>query len=202
MDITVRFILHGPWLKDDIVPPNPVITVSRTNVANRIALVIDVRVGLSNRKGHAKTPFGSEEALGVSHAMHCSIVGTCLSTIELRKIIARVKGHDLKGSLGPDIHEEAVLVAGHQDVAARLLQKALDRRYEATIKRFSRAKDVDEVRGFGTNARQWRYSGRLLGAPDAPATTQEMKSRPSATSTCSPTWLEPPIVPTSGVSPR
>jgi hypothetical protein len=58
--------------------------------------------------------------------MHCSIVGTCLSTLELRKLIAKVKGHDLKGFSDLDIHEEAVLVAGHQGAAARLLQKALD----------------------------------------------------------------------------
>ena len=66
--------------------------------------------------------------------MHCSIVGTCLSTMELRKIIAKVTGHDLKGLSDLAIHEEAVLVAGHQGTAARLLHKALDRRYEATLK--------------------------------------------------------------------
>ena len=61
--------------------------------------------------------------------------------MELRKIIAKVKGHDLKGFSDLTIHEEAVLVAGHQGTAARLLHKALDRRYEATIKRFNRAQE-------------------------------------------------------------
>jgi hypothetical protein len=75
--------------------------------------------------------------------MHCPIVGTCLSTMELRKIIAKVKGHGVKGLSDLEVHEEAVLVAGHQGASARLLQKALDRRYEATIKRFSRAQIVD-----------------------------------------------------------
>src|ERR1700752_2580552 len=87
-------------------------------------------------------------------SMHCSIVGTCLSTTELRKIIAKVKGHDLKCFSDLGIHEEAVLVAGHQGAAARLLQKALDRRHETTIKRFSRAQNVDEVRGLWNDARR------------------------------------------------
>ena len=109
-------------------------------------------------------------------SMHCSIVGTCLSTLELRKIIAKVKGHDLKGFSDLAIHEEAVLVAGHQGAAARLLQKALDRRYEATIKRFSRAQNADEMRGLWDDARR---NGEIPGAYWAllthPATTQELR---------------------------
>jgi hypothetical protein len=108
--------------------------------------------------------------------MHCSIVGTCLNTMELRKIIAKVKGHDLKGFSDLAIHEEAVLVAGHQGAAARLLHKALDRRYEATIKRFNRAQNADEVRSLWDEARR---SGEIPGAYWAllthPATTQELK---------------------------
>jgi hypothetical protein len=95
--------------------------------------------------------------------------------MELRTIIAKVKGHDLKGLSDLTIHEEAVLVAGHQGSAARLLQKALDRRYEATIKRFHRAKDADEVRGLWDEARR---SGDIPGAYWAllthPATTQAL----------------------------
>ena len=108
--------------------------------------------------------------------MHCSIVGTCLNTLELRKIIAKVKGHDLKGLSDLAIHEEAVLVAGHQGTAARLLHKALDRRYEATLKRFNRVQNVDEVRGLWIDARR---SDDIPGAYWAllthPATTQELR---------------------------
>jgi Uncharacterized protein conserved in bacteria (DUF2325) len=107
--------------------------------------------------------------------MQCSIVGTCLSTMELRKLMAKVKGHDLKGFSDLIIHEEAVLLAGHQGAAARLLQKALDRRYEATIKRFNRAEDADEVRRLWDEARR---GGEIPGAYWAllthPATTQEL----------------------------
>jgi hypothetical protein len=78
--------------------------------------------------------------------LYCSIVGTCLSTTELRKVVAKFKGHELKGFSELAIHEEAVKAAGHHDVAGRLLHKALDRCHEATIKRFHKAQDIDAVR--------------------------------------------------------
>jgi hypothetical protein len=78
--------------------------------------------------------------------LYCSIIGTCLSTTELRKAVAKFKGHELKGLSDLAIHEEAVKAAAHHDVAGRLLQKALDRRHEATIKRFHKAQDIDAVR--------------------------------------------------------
>ena len=78
--------------------------------------------------------------------LYCSIVGTCLSTTELRKVVAKFKGHELKGSSDLAIHEEAVKAAAHHDVASRLLHKALDRRHEATIKRFHKVQDMEAVR--------------------------------------------------------
>jgi hypothetical protein len=59
--------------------------------------------------------------------------------------------------------------------AARLLQKALDRRYEATIKRFSRAQNVDEVRGLWDDARR---SGDIPGAYWALLTHPAMPQEP------------------------
>src|SRR5215510_7549834 len=107
--------------------------------------------------------------------LYCSIVGTCLSTTELRKAVAKFKGHELKGFSELAIHEEAVKAAGHHDVAGKLLHKALDRRYEATIKRFSKAKDMHEVRRFWDEA---RHSGDIPGAYWAllthPASTDEI----------------------------
>jgi hypothetical protein len=72
-------------------------------------------------------------------------VGTCLSTTELRKIVVKFKGHEIKGLSDLAIDEEAVKAAGHHDVAGRLLHKALDRRHEATIKRFHKAQDDTEA---------------------------------------------------------
>jgi uncharacterized protein DUF2325 len=78
--------------------------------------------------------------------LYCSIVGTCLSTTELRKVVAKFKGHELKGFSDLAVHEEAVKAAAHHDTASRLLHKALDRRHAATIKRFYKAQDTEAVR--------------------------------------------------------
>jgi hypothetical protein len=93
--------------------------------------------------------------------LYCSIVGTCLSTTELRKVVAKFKGHELKGFSELAIHEEAVKAAAHHDVAGRLLHKALDRRHEATIKRFHKAQDTDAVRLLWEEAQR---SGDIPGA--------------------------------------
>ena len=93
--------------------------------------------------------------------LYCSIVGTCLSTSELRKVVAKFKGHELKGFSDLAIHEEAVKAAAYHDVAGRLLHKALDRRHEATIKRFHKAQDIEAVRHLWEEALR---SGDIPGA--------------------------------------
>jgi hypothetical protein len=159
------------------VPPNTVITPSRINVIEAPPAALRFRLSSRQSAEPFESPSGQRRKLWeFSTSMHCSIVGTCLNTLELRKIIAKVKGHDLKGFSDLTIHEEAVLVAGHQGAAAKLLQKALDRRYGATIKRFNRAQNVDEVRSLWDDARR---NGDIPGAYWAllthPATTQELR---------------------------
>jgi Uncharacterized protein conserved in bacteria (DUF2325) len=159
------------------VPPNPAIAKLRINVIDVPPASLMSWPSTRPSAGPFASPGGQRRKLWeFSTSMHCSIVGTCLSTLELRKIIAKVKGHDLKGFSDLIVHEEAVLVAGHQGAAARLLQKALDRRYEATIKRFNRAQNVEEVHSLWDDARR---SGDVPGAYWAllthPATTQELR---------------------------
>jgi hypothetical protein len=156
--------------------PNTVSTLPRTNAVDAPPAPFRSRLSSRESTGPFESPGGQRRKLWeFSTSMHCSIVGTCLSILELRKIIAKVKGHDLKSLSDLSLHEEAVLVAGHQGAAAKLLQKALDRRYEVTIKRFDRAKDVDEVRGLWEEARR---SGDIPGAYWAllthPAKTQAL----------------------------
>src|SRR3978361_427310 len=59
--------------------------------------------------------------------LHCSIIGTCLSTAEPRqgpkKAVVAVQG-----CTDHDLHGVAVTYAGRHDSAARLLHKALDHR--------------------------------------------------------------------------
>lgn len=65
--------------------------------------------------------------------LHCSVIGTCLSTTELRKLMARFI--DVGSADDLDVHHEAVRLASRNPDVARALGKALDRRHEASLRR-------------------------------------------------------------------
>lgn len=76
--------------------------------------------------------------------IHCSVIGTCLSTHELRRLVPRYVDIDRKEATDLEIHHAAVeLAAGGP--GAKALNKALDARYEAVIRRFQQAKTADEL---------------------------------------------------------
>ena len=79
--------------------------------------------------------------------LHCSIVGTCLRTTELRKIVAKCQEFSLKDLSDLTVHEVAVRTARYHNTSGRLLHKAFDRRHEASIKRFNKAQDTHKVSG-------------------------------------------------------
>lgn len=85
----------------------------------------------------------------LSNHLHCSIVGTCLSTAELRQVLAKT-GPAADGASEHDLHRRGVTLASQRDGAAKLLHKALDRKHRAAIARFDKASTVDEVHG------EWR----------------------------------------------
>src|SRR5262249_11718763 len=72
--------------------------------------------------------------------LHCAIIGTCLSTAELRHIVAKVETGAATAS-DHDLHMRGVAMAGRREAGARLLQKALDRKHHAAIARFAKAMD-------------------------------------------------------------
>src|SRR5471030_1144035 len=77
----------------------------------------------------------------------CSIVGTCLTTAELRKLMPRHAAHlDRKQASDLDIHHAAVELASDGGAAAKELHKALDTRHALTIKRFKAAADETTLR--------------------------------------------------------
>jgi hypothetical protein len=73
--------------------------------------------------------------------LHCSIIGTCLTPGELRRLLLRLKvvGADTAGD--HDAHILGVLLAGRPKEGAKLLQKALDRRHRTALNRFAKAPD-------------------------------------------------------------
>jgi len=92
--------------------------------------------------------------------LHCSIVGTCLSTGELRQIVTKL-GLATPSSTDHELHGTAVLLASRHDAAAKRLHKALDQRHRLAINRFAKAATETEVRAL------WRESVRQGDIPGA-----------------------------------
>jgi hypothetical protein len=73
--------------------------------------------------------------------LHCSVIGTCLSTGELRKLVPKFTDLDRHHASDLDIHHAAVELAIQGGAAAKALNKALDERYAGAIRRFDAARD-------------------------------------------------------------
>lgn len=71
--------------------------------------------------------------------LHCSIIGTCLSTAELRRLLAKLAVPGAAAASDHDLHALGVTLAGRREDGARLLHKALDRTHRGAIARFARA---------------------------------------------------------------
>ena len=77
--------------------------------------------------------------------LHCSIVGTCLSTSELRQTLRKI-GLPTDGFSDHDLHGVGVTLAGRHDPAGRLLNKALDHRHKLAVSQFAKATTEEGVR--------------------------------------------------------
>jgi hypothetical protein len=82
----------------------------------------------------------------ISPALHCSIIGTCLTAGELRQFLAKFEDMDAGTATDHALHSRGVRAAGQHDAAGKLLHKLLDNRHDNAIKRFSKASTSAEVR--------------------------------------------------------
>jgi hypothetical protein len=85
--------------------------------------------------------------------LHCSIIGTCLTTGELRQVLRKF------GLAGPhcsdhDLHHTAVTLAARHDGPARQLHKALDRRHKLAVSQFDKATTEAALRSMWREAVQ------------------------------------------------
>ncbi|MDR3517237.1 MAG: DUF2325 domain-containing protein [Azospirillaceae bacterium] len=109
----------------------------------------------------------------LSPNLHCSIVGTCLSTGELRSIVAKAMGRDVKTLTDHEIHGEGVLLAQRRDPMGKLLHKALDKRHQLAINQFARATTADAVAALWAAAkRAGEIPGGYWAVLSHPATTE------------------------------
>jgi hypothetical protein len=104
--------------------------------------------------------------------LHCSIIGTCLSTGELRQVLKKL-GLVSPDSTDHELHGAAVSLASRHDKAAKLLNKALDERHRLAINQFAKAVTEDAVRVLWREAvRRGEIPGAYWAALTHPATTQ------------------------------
>jgi hypothetical protein len=106
--------------------------------------------------------------------LHCSIIGTCLSTGELRQVLKKL-GVASAESTDHELHTVAVTLAGRHDKAAKLLHKALDERHRLPIHQFASAITEDVVRVLWHEAvRRGEIPGAYWATLTHPATTQAL----------------------------
>ncbi|HKX41485.1 MAG TPA: DUF2325 domain-containing protein, partial [Burkholderiaceae bacterium] len=106
------------------------------------------------------TPSGGRARLAdLDPYLHCSVIGTCLSTGELRKLMARFVFVRDSGDL--EVHHEAVRFAGQGGAIAKALHKTLDQRHAAVIQRFAKAREPQAL------AALWGDALRLGEVPGA-----------------------------------
>jgi Uncharacterized protein conserved in bacteria (DUF2325) len=104
--------------------------------------------------------------------LHCSIIGTCLSTGELRQTLKKL-GVASSDCSDHELHGIAVSLAGRQDNAARQLNKALDHRHKLAVSQFAKATSEDELRTLWVQAvRRGEIPGAYWATLTHPATTQ------------------------------
>lgn len=92
---------------------------------------------------------------------HCSVIGTCLGTGALRKIMRRLSPSVSALDSDLDVHHDAVSVAIEGGAGAKAIGKALDEAHAATIRRFAAA--ADEA-GLGRLWAEALKSGEVPGA--------------------------------------
>jgi Uncharacterized protein conserved in bacteria (DUF2325) len=107
-----------------------------------------------------------------SQNLHCSIIGTCLSTSELRQTLSGL-GLARSGATDHDLHHQAVSLAAKHDQAAKLLHKALDRRHRLAISQFGKAKtDADLTALWRDAVKRGDIPGAYWAVLTHPAATQ------------------------------
>jgi hypothetical protein len=97
----------------------------------------------------------------LSPSLHCSIIGTCLATRELRQIVGRMTGHEPNELSEHEVHGEGVRLAGRHDDGGKQVQKALDKRHHAALNRFAQAKTAAAVASLWDEAKR---AGEIPGA--------------------------------------
>lgn len=103
----------------------------------------------------------------LSTALHCSIIGTCLTVSEVRKALVKIAGEPVRKLNDHQLHSMAVGFACKEGMPSKVLTKILDEKHSTIIKSFSTLVTDDALREAWNKA---KYDGRIEGAYWAIAT--------------------------------
>jgi Uncharacterized protein conserved in bacteria (DUF2325) len=111
----------------------------------------------------------------IAPSLHCSIIGTCLSAAELRQFFVKLGDADGKVASDHTLHGLGVRAAGKHDLVGKLLNKALDNRHEAAIRRFAKASNTVHLKALWLEAfEQGGISGAYWAVLTHPATDRPL----------------------------
>ena len=109
--------------------------------------------------------------------LHCSIIGTCLSTSELRHVLEKVKVSGAATASDHDLHYLGVTLASHRE-GGRFLQKALDLRHRNAISRYAKVRQADDLLElWDESLNQGDIPGPYWAALTHPAASQDIVTR-------------------------
>ena len=110
--------------------------------------------------------------------LHCSIVGTCLPTVELRHVLDKLKISGVALASDHELHSVGVMLAGRREGGAKFLQKALDRRHRSAIARCASAKETADLLALWEESlKQGDIPGAYWAVLTHPVTTEAVVKR-------------------------
>jgi hypothetical protein len=173
---------HSRYIHKDIANPmSNRASILSTVLASPIQHVGDVGLLLPGRPPLEAIEEPSRQRTRIwdlHHSLYCSIIGTCLTTAELRAILVRLDAHGAHTADDHNIHQLGVKLVSGPQAGAKHLQKALDRRHKVTLNQCAKAKDAAAVAAFWDDAvKRGDIPGAYWAVLTHPATTHELVKR-------------------------
>jgi hypothetical protein len=112
------------------------------------------------------------------HSLHCSIIGTCLTTGELRRLLIRLEVAGIEAKDDHGVHQLGVMLASGPAIGAKQLQKALDRKHKLALNHFAKVKDAATLEAMWDEAlKAGDIPGAYWSVLTHPATTEALVKR-------------------------
>jgi hypothetical protein len=110
--------------------------------------------------------------------LHCSIIGTCLTTAELRQLLGKLNVTGTAIASDHELHSVAVTLAGRREDGAKFLQKTLDRAHRVAITSYAGAKDTAALLArWEESLKQGDIPGAYWAVLTHPVTTEAVVKR-------------------------